>query len=410
MSLENLCPVIDVVGVGKSFPFYETPAKRFFSALSGGRLPACAEFWALRNISFSVVPGEVVGVIGRNGSGKSTLLQVVTGIMPPSMGYVRVRGKIAALLELGTGFDLEETGRRNIEFNARLLGMSAADIAQRIDIVIKFADIGDFIDRPMKTYSSGMVVRLAFAITAHVDADIVIVDEALAVGDAQFQFKCLSRLDQLLERGVTVVLVSHDLQLIKAYCNRVIYLKGGLVHFDGDCETGCELYLRDTTPTIKQPLVGTLEVHQESLAFGNGHGRILSVAFVGEGAERGYFISGERVSLEVSAQLFEPVRCPRITLVLRDVRGYNLYAVNNSQLGLALVVDDNGLIRVRFSFVADLQDGDYALTLRLDDVISDKVQVLLDKRVGIISFRVESPQKRFDAVVNLHGSVETLFP
>ncbi len=134
------------------------------------------------------------------------------------------------------------------------------------------------------------------------------------------------------------------------------------------------------------------------------------MVFVGDGAERGHFISGERISLEVSVQLFEPVRCPRLTLVLRDVRGYNLYAVNNSQLGLALVAGDNGLIRVRFSFVADLQDGDYALTLRLDDAISEKVQVLLDKRVGVISFRVESPQKRFDAVVNLHGSIEALLP
>lgn len=400
--------VIRTDRLGKMFHIFERSGLRFLHALLGDRFGFHREFWALRNVSFGVVRGEVLGVIGRNGCGKSTLLQILAGTVSPSAGTVFRQGRIAALLELGAGFDPEETGRRNIEFTARLLGLSAEELAARQASIIEFAELGEFIDQPVKTYSSGMVVRLAFAITAHVDADIVIVDEALAVGDAQFQFKCLSRLDQLLERGVTIVLVSHDLQLIKAYCNRVIYLKEGLVQFDGDCETGCELYLRDTTPAIRPPLVGALEVRQDSLAFGNGHGRIQSAAFVGEGAERGYFISGERVGLEVSVQLLELVHCPRITLVLRDVRGYNLYAVNNSQLGLVLAPGDDGLIRVRFSFVADLQDGDYALTLRLDDALSERVQVLLDKRVGAVSFRVESPQKCFDAVVNLHGSVEVL--
>lgn len=402
--------VIRADRLGKMFHIFERAGICFLHALLGERFGFHREFWALQDVSFGVSRGEVLGVIGRNGSGKSTLLQILAGTLSPSVGSVSRQGRIAALLELGAGFDPEETGRRNIEFTARLLGLSAEEFVARQASVIEFAEIGEFIDRPVKTYSSGMVVRLAFAITAHVDADIVIVDEALAVGDAKFQFKCLSRLDQLLERGVTIILVSHDLQLIKAYCNRVIYLKGGTVQFDGDCETGCELYLRDTAPAVRSPSTEALEVRHDSLSFGNWHGRIQSVVFVGDGAERGHFISGERISLEVSVQLFEPVRCPRLTLVLRDVRGYNLYAVNNSQLGLALVTGDNGLIRVRFSFVADLQDGDYALTLRLDDAISENVQVLLDKRVGVISFRIESPQKRFDAVVNLHGSIETLLP
>lgn len=394
--------------LGKMFHIFDRTGLRFLHALLGGRFGFHREFWALRDVSFELARGEVLGVIGRNGCGKSTLLQILAGTVSPSVGTVIRQGRIAALLELGTGFDPEETGRRNIEFTGRLLGLSSEQLAERQTSIIEFAEIGDFIDQPVKHYSSGMVVRLAFAITAHVDADIVIVDEALAVGDAQFQFKCLSRLDQLLERGVTVVLVSHDLQLIKSYCNRVLYLKGGLIQFDGDCETGCELYLRDTTPTITTASVDTSAGRRNCLAFGNGQGCIQSVALVSEGAKRGYFISGERIGLEVSVQLFDTVRCPRVTLILRDVRGYNLYAVNNSQLGLALTGDDDGLIRMRFTFVADLQDGDYAVTLRLDDAISEKVQVLLDKRVGVISFRVESPRKHFDAVVNLHGSIEAL--
>lgn len=186
----------------------------------------------------------------------------------PTVGNVRQYGRIAALLELGTGFDPEETGRRNIVFTARLLGLSSDEVTDSLDSIIRFADIGEFIDQPVKTYSSGMVVRLAFAITAHVEADIIIVDEALSVGDAEFQFKCLSRLDRMLENGVTVVLVSHDLQLIKAYCNRVIYLKSGRIEFDGDCEIGCELYQKDSSVRSTPTNIGSHQGEGWHLAVG----------------------------------------------------------------------------------------------------------------------------------------------
>lgn len=375
-------------------------------ALLGGRLRLHREYHALQNISIDVLKGEVLGVIGRNGCGKSTLLQVIAGTLMPTVGNVHQYGRIAALLELGTGFDPEETGRRNIVFTARLLGLSSDEVIDNLDSIIRFADIGEFIDQPVKTYSSGMVVRLAFAITAHVEADIIIVDEALSVGDAEFQFKCLSRLDRMLENGVTVVLVSHDLQLIKAYCNRVIYLKSGRIEFDGDCEIGCELYQKDSSVRSTPTNIGSHE--GGGLAFGSGRGRIRSASLKGQGAERGFFISGESVYLDVNAQLLERVRRPRITMVLRDIRGYNLYAINNQQLDFELLVDGNNMVSARFGFVADLQDGDYAITLRLDDAVSDAACELLDKQVGVLCFRVESPRKRFDAVVNLHGTVEAL--
>lgn len=396
---------IRVERVGKSFQVFDRPGRRFMHALLGGRFRLHRDFPALQNISIDIRKGEVLGVIGRNGCGKSTLLQVIAGTLTPTIGRVFQYGRIAALLELGTGFDPEETGRRNIIFTARLLGLSSEGVVEHLDSIIQFADIGDFIDQPVKTYSSGMIVRLAFAITAHVEADIIIVDEALAVGDAEFQFKCLSRLDWLLENGATVVLVSHDLQLIKAYCNRVIYLKGGRVEFDGDCEIGCELYQRDSTVRTAPSHVG---FHEGGLAFGSGRGRFISANLRGSGVERGFFISGERVFLDVCVQLLVNVQRPRITMVLRDIRGYNLYAVNNQQLDFELLVDGDGKVSARFGFVADLQDGDYAITLRLDEAMSDMAYELLDKQVGILSFRVESPCKRFDAVVNLHGTVEAL--
>lgn len=403
MMAENRDLAIRVDCVGKSFQTFDRPGRRFMHALLGGRSNFHREFHALQDISIDIRKGEVLGVIGRNGCGKSTLLQVIAGTLMPTSGSVSQYGRIAALLELGTGFDPEETGRENIIFTARLLGLSSDDLMGNLDSIVQFADIGEFIDQPVKTYSSGMVVRLAFAITAHVEAEIIIVDEALAVGDAEFQFKCLSRLDSLLENGATVVLVSHDLQLIKAYCNRVVYLKGGRVEFDGDCEIGCELYQRDSTVRKGPANIG---FHEKGLAFGSGRGRIRFATLRGDGAERGYFISGERVYLDVGAQFLEHVQRPRITMVLRDIRGYNLYAINNQQLDFDLLVDGDNIVRARFSFVADLQDGDYGITLRLDDMVSDSAYELLDKQVGIITFRVDSPRKRFDAVVNLHGTVE----
>ncbi|MBO3274587.1 ABC transporter ATP-binding protein [Pseudomonas schmalbachii] len=405
--------VIEVEGVGKSFRTYDHPGKRFLQALSGKRLRLHRDFWALRDISFRIKSGEVVGIIGRNGSGKSTLLQIIAGTTPATSGFSRIHGRVAALLELGTGFDPEESGRKNVIFNAQLLGMSQEQIDRNLDEIIEFAELGDFIDQPVKTYSSGMVVRLAFAINAHVDADVLIVDEALSVGDAAFQFKCLSRLDTLLSKGVTVLLVSHDVQLIKAYCNRAIYLRKGQVEFDGDCELACELYQRDclAQQCAEAAPVSAAEVQcpgRGGLAFGNGKGRIQALHLCGIGAERGYFESGDVVIVEVVVQLFTLVPNPRITLVLRDIRGYNLYAVNNAQLGVDLSPDAEGVLRTRISFIADLQAGDYSLTLRLDNAVSDSLCELLDKQVGAISFRVVTPQKRFDAVVNLHGSFEVL--
>lgn len=188
----------------------------------------------------------MVGVIGCNGSGKSTLLQILAGTLRPTSGQVVRPERVAALLELGAGFNMEYTGRENIIFNAMLLGLGEQEISERLDEIIQFADIGEFIDRPVRTYSSGMFVRLAFSIAAYVDADVLIVDEALAVGDAAFQFKCLNRLEELLLKGITILLVSHDIQLIKSYCSRAIYLSKGRVIFDGDCETATELYLRDS--------------------------------------------------------------------------------------------------------------------------------------------------------------------
>ena len=219
--------VISVRGVSKCFEMYAKPIHRLFQLLFARRKKFFREFWALQDIDFNVRRGECVGIIGRNGAGKSTLLQIVTGTLQPTFGTVEIRGRVAALLELGSGFNPEFSGRDNIYMNASILGLAKDEIDAKYEEIVGFADIGDFIDQPVKTYSSGMMVRLAFAVNAFVDPDVLIVDEALAVGDIGFQMRCMQRLRELIARGTTLLFVTHDLGLVSSFCSKVLFLQGG---------------------------------------------------------------------------------------------------------------------------------------------------------------------------------------
>ena len=228
--------------MGKCFYLYDQPYKRLLSALFP-RLPQnTKEFWALKDISISLKPGETLGIIGRNGAGKSTLLQIICGTITPTSGSVEVSGKTAALLELGAGFNTDFTGRENIYLNASLFGLSKKEVDQRIDKIIDFAEIGDFIDRPVKVYSSGMFVRLAFAIVAHLDADLLIIDEALAVGDVLFSQKCIRYLEEFRKKG-SIVFVSHDSGAVSQLCDKVIWLHEGKHMMEGGAKEVTEAYL-----------------------------------------------------------------------------------------------------------------------------------------------------------------------
>ena len=240
--------VLSVRNVSKCFEMYEKPIHRLYQTFFAGHRKFYKEFGALRDISFDVHRGECVGIIGRNGAGKSTLLQIITGTLAPTTGEVKLKGRVAALLELGSGFNPEFTGRENVYLNGSILGLTREEIDARYDEILAFADIGDFIDQPVKTYSSGMMVRLAFAVQVMVDPDILIVDEALAVGDAAFQRKCFARMDALQARGTTVLLVTHDTETVKQRCNRAIFLKRGCVAFDGDAEEGVVEYMHFLFP------------------------------------------------------------------------------------------------------------------------------------------------------------------
>jgi lipopolysaccharide transport system ATP-binding protein len=202
------------------------------------------EFWALTDVSFSVAQGEVVGVIGRNGAGKSTLLKILSRITEPSSGRVCISGRVASLLEVGTGFHPELTGRENILLNGAILGMTRLEIKKRFDEIVEFAEVEKFLDTPVKRYSSGMYVRLAFAVAAHLEPEILIVDEVLAVGDFEFQRKCLGKIGEIATGGRTVLFVSHNMSAVRSLCNRAIWLAGGKVAMSGECQTVLDGYLR----------------------------------------------------------------------------------------------------------------------------------------------------------------------
>lgn len=235
---------VNVEGLSKCYRIYEHPRHRLLQTLWGNRRQYYKEFWALHELSFQLQRGETLGVVGRNGSGKSTLLQLICGTLTPSTGRVEVQGRIGALLELASGFNPEFTGRENVFLNGSVLGLSQAEIEQRLDTILTFADIGPFIDQPVKTYSSGMAIRLAFAVQAHVDPDVLVVDEALAVGDELFQRKCYAHLEQLKARGTSILLVSHSCPQIVQHCDQALLLHKGRARLWGKPQRITVVYQR----------------------------------------------------------------------------------------------------------------------------------------------------------------------
>ncbi|GAB4216388.1 MAG: hypothetical protein OHK0022_57480 [Roseiflexaceae bacterium] len=253
-------PAISVQHISKLYRIYDRPQDRLKQLLLGrfGRNYG-REFWALRDVSLEVAPGEAVGIIGRNGSGKSTLLQIIAGTLTPTSGTVQVNGRVTALLELGSGFNPEFSGRENVFLNGAILGFEREQMAERLDDILAFADIGAFVDQPVKTYSSGMLVRLAFAVQAHLQPDVLIVDEALSVGDVYFQHKCMNRIKALIDQGCALLFVSHAPDTVKRFCNRGLWLDSGEARFFGEAGVAIQkymaaVYMRNETELVAAPI------------------------------------------------------------------------------------------------------------------------------------------------------------
>jgi lipopolysaccharide transport system ATP-binding protein len=258
---------IRVSAVGKCYNIYDRPQDRLREALWRRRKLLHREFWALRNVSFTVQRGESVGIIGRNGCGKSTLLQIIAGTMTPSEGEARVSGRVSALLELGSGFNPEFTGRENVYLNAAILGIPRQEMERRFADIAAFADIGEFLDRPVKTYSSGMHARLAFSVAVAVDPDILIVDEILAVGDIGFQQKCVARLRRLREAGMTLLFVTHSPDAIRSVCQKALFLVDGQAMYFGPADRAVDLYLARVREESNREMLATDAEYRRPVKF-----------------------------------------------------------------------------------------------------------------------------------------------
>ncbi|MEK8216545.1 ABC transporter ATP-binding protein [Paenibacillus sp. FSL L8-0463] len=259
---------ITINNISKMYKMYDKPQDRLKQFFYKNRKKLYREFWALNDVSFSVSSGTTLGIIGRNGSGKSTLLQIIAGTLQASSGTLNIKGRIAALLELGSGFNPEFTGRENVYLNGSIMGLSEKEMKERMPIIEQFAEIGEFIDQPVKLYSSGMYVRLAFACAVNVDPDILIIDEALAVGDMQFQLKCMDKMKKFKEEGKTILFVSHDTYSVKNFCDEVIWMKDGRIYRYGDVlsvTNEYEIFMRTKSEPIAEEKVLDSNEHEKKV-------------------------------------------------------------------------------------------------------------------------------------------------
>jgi len=272
------------------------------------------EFWVLRDISFEIMPGDAVGLIGANGAGKSTLLKLIAGIIGPTSGRILINGRIGALLELGAGFHGDLTGRENIYLNGAILGLSRVEIQRKLDDIIAFAELERFIDMPIRHYSSGMYLRLGFSVAAHTDPEILIVDEALAVGDRSFQTKCLRKISQLKQQGLTIVFVSHSLELVRRLCTSAIWLDHGVMRSSGSVEKVSEAYLAQVAE-IKNQTQSTKETGDQANRWGSGEAKVTRLEFLdGTDKPSNIFSTGDLMTIRIHYQAQEPIEQPRFGL------------------------------------------------------------------------------------------------
>lgn len=393
-----------VQNVSKLYRLYERPADRIREILPFFSDRLHKDFWALRDISFSLQRGEVLGLVGPNGCGKSTLLQIVCGILPPTNGRVVTQGRVAALLELGAGFNPEFTGRENVFLNGEIMGLSRTEIERAFPSIAAFADIGEFIHRPVKEYSSGMYVRLAFSTAIHVEPDILIVDEALAVGDAVFANRCVRKFEELKQRKVTVLFVSHDLGLVKQLSDRAILLLDGRIEAEGDPKHVINRYIGLVLEKQKREMQqsGGREV-QGSFRHGDGTSEILDVELLNTRQERVSAVTGgEQLTVRVRSLFHKAKSAPMVGILIRTRIGMDVYGTNTKlehlDLGDFAAGDE---LEVRFTFDCWLTPQEYTLTVATQNADGSSHDWVDDA----IAFEVVD-SKSAAGVANLRAEVE----
>ena len=362
--------MITLTNLSKRYKIYHAPSDRLKEWLWLGSKPRHKEFWALRGLTLSVPQGTSLGIIGPNGAGKSTLLRILTGITKPTEGTYETRGRVAGLLELATGFNPQFTGRQNILINGRLLGLTQDEVAARLEEIVAFAELGEFIDLPVRTYSSGMYLRLGFALAASVDPQVLLIDEVLAVGDAYFQQKCTRRLREFKEKGVTTLIASHDPGAIKILCEEAALLDEGRLTCVGKPDdvfdyynaliskksTGGRSYILARGPQAPDSPAG-----QRS---GNFLAFISHVKLLSSGDEVGVIAAGQEVEIQATVIFLETIAKPTIGILIRDRLGTDVFGTNTHHLDMDLGTFGSGeQLDIHFKIVMNLGPGDYTVTL-----------------------------------------------
>jgi len=423
-----------VEGVAKQYRIYDHPSDRLKETLTRGWLKRHREFWALSEISFEIERGTTVGIVGPNGSGKSTLLQIITGTLAPTHGDVQVEGRVAALLELGAGFNLEFTGLENIYMNAALMGFSRADTDARLDRIERFAEIGDFLHQPVKTYSSGMYVRLAFAIAVNTDPEILVVDEALSVGDTIFQHRCVRRIKEMQEGGTTILFVSHEPTLVRALCSRAILLNAGRMIADGTPMEVLNRYQRvimareeayadegggatqDDEKAAREnesaggvavdaSVAGARQPLQYSYRHGNKRAEVIEAELVDGATGRAVELveTGDAVAVRLRVLFHEDVAEPVCGFMIRNRHGINVYGTNTEQRGQPLGAARRGeIIEAVFRFDCWLGQEHYFVSVAAHTPDGEA----FDWLDGAIFFRV-SCAVEMEGIANLNARVST---
>lgn len=390
--------VIHVNDVRKMYKLYDKPMDRMKEALGFSRKKRYKEHYALNGVSFDVKKGETVGIIGTNGSGKSTMLKIITGVLNPTGGNVEIEGRISALLELGAGFNSEYTGIENVYLNGTMTGFTKEEIDGRLQEILEFADIGDFVHQPVKTYSSGMLVRLAFAVAINIDPEILIVDEALSVGDVFFQAKCFKKFEDFKKEGKTILFVSHDLSSVQKYCDRVVLLNKGNKLAEGSAKDMVNLYkkvlvnrLADTTlanednPAIEgkaQSITDQpggeeqadkgggrwrdhFEVNPNLIEYGNKEAELIDFAIVdADGMYTSSIEKGTRFTVKSKTLFHQTIRMPIFTLTFKDIHGTSITGTNTMYEKKDIEEAKEGEIYVaEFTQEMNLQGGEYLVSM-----------------------------------------------
>lgn len=381
-------PIVQIDNLVKIYKLYNNPTDRFKEAIIPFGRKRHIDFYALNNISLTINKGETVGIIGRNGSGKSTLLKVITGVLTQSFGSVVVNGKISALLELGAGFNPEFTGRENIYMNGIINGFTKEEIAEKIDSIIEFADIGDFIDQPVKIYSSGMFARLGFAVAINVEPDILIVDEALSVGDMSFQLKCFKKFNEFKEKGKTIVFVSHDLATVLKICDRAILLSNGNILYDGSVGEAINKYKELLAGNILKNIDSKHKVindlyrnhmnnNKEISDYGNYKAKIIDYGiFDSKGNLSSVLMSNETSEIVIKVVFNTEIDEPIFAFTVKDLNGADICGTNTLYESVATETFKSGeVVTVRFKQRLMLQQGKYVISFGCTKFIDNKLEI-----------------------------------